>query len=302
MDKALRAGRETDAPFGGVQVVFFGDFLQLPPVVTGADGQTLHDLGYPSPYAFDARVLRELSPTFVEMTEVRRQTDQEFAWLLGRIRNGDEEAVTEINARCVGPHRAGASPVLLTSTNKLAELYNERGLETLPGAPSVFEGKVSEKFGQDRLPAPQLLVLKPGARVMAVRNDPMGRFVNGSLGAVVGVENGKPWVHFDGRRDAVEIEPVTWESVRYEVVDGRVAPTVIGSYKQSPLMPAWAITIHKAQGLTLEDVRVDLGRGAFASGQAYVALSRARSIEGLSLARPLTPRDLLLDPALERFV
>jgi hypothetical protein len=236
------------------------------------------------------------------MTEVRRQSDQEFAWLLGRLRSGDEEAVEEINARCVGPHRATAQPILLTSTNKLAELYNERGLENLPGAPTVLEGKVSEKFGQDRLPAPQILVLKPRMRVMAVRNDPMSRFVNGSLGTVVGIEGGKPWVHFDGRADAVEIEPVTWESVRYDMIDGKVSPTVVGSYKQAPLMPAWAITIHKAQGLTLEDVRVDLGRGAFASGQAYVALSRARSIEGLSLARPLTPRDLVLDPALERFV
>jgi ATP-dependent exoDNAse (exonuclease V) alpha subunit len=302
MDKALRAAREVDAPFGDVQVVFFGDFLQLPPVVTANDGQILHELGYPSPYAFDARVLRDLSPTYVEMTEVRRQEDAEFIHLLGRLRSGEQEAVAEINARCVGPHRASAAPILLTSTNRLADLYNARGLQSLPGASNVIEGRLSEKFGQDRLPAPQMLELKPRARVMAVRNDPQGRFVNGSLGTVTAIDNPIVSVLFDGRKEAVDIEPVTWESIRYDMVDGKVSPTVIGSYRQSPLMPAWAITIHKAQGLTLEDVRVDLGGGAFASGQAYVALSRARTIEGLSLARPLTPRDLVLDPALERFV
>ncbi len=303
MDGALRQAREIDAPFGDVQVVFFGDFLQLPPVVTARDGQILHELGYPSPYAFDARVLRELSPTFVEMTEVRRQEDQEFIYLLGRLRGGDSEAVAEINARCVGPHRATAAPVLLTATNRLAELYNARGLEALPGPSAVLEGKISDKFGQDRLPAPQILELKPRARVMAVRNDPLARFVNGSLGTVVAVEGSRVHVAFDGRAAVVEVDPVTWESVRYDMIDGKVSPTVVGSYKQAPLTPAWAITIHKAQGLTLEDVRVDLGGGgAFASGQAYVALSRARTIEGLSLARPLTPRDLVLDPALERFV
>jgi hypothetical protein len=302
VDKVLRAAREIDAPFGDVQVVFFGDFLQLPPVVTGADAHVLHELGYPSPYAFDARVLREISPTFVEMTEVRRQSDREFAHLLGRLRGGDAEAVEEINALCVRPHRTGRAAVLLTSTNRLAELYNQQGLAALPGASAVLEGRISEKFGQDRLPAPQILELKPRARVMAVRNDPAGRFVNGSLGTVMDIDAPIVTVRFDGRAEAVEIEPVLWESVRYDLVDGRLAPSVVGTYRQSPLTPAWAITIHKAQGLTLEDVRVDLGRGAFASGQAYVALSRARTIEGLSLARPLTTKDLVLDPALERFI
>ena len=258
IDRALRAAREIQAPFGDVQVVFFGDFLQLPPVVTASDGQVLHDLGYRSPFAFDAQVMRDLTPTTVELTTVHRQTDEEFVWLLGRVRNGDAEAVAEINERCVGPHRASAAPILLTSTNRLAELYNVRGLESLPGEPRVFEGRIADKFGQDRLPAPQMLALKPHARVMAVRNDPAGRFVNGSLGTVLACDEGGVKVLFDGRQEADDVGLVTWESVRYDMIDGKVTPAVMGSYKQVPLAPAWAITVHKAQGLTLEDVRVDL--------------------------------------------
>lgn len=302
MDLALRTARETDAPFGDVQVAFFGDFLQLPPVVTSNDGHLLAELGYRSPFAFDAQVFRDLDASFVEMETVHRQTDEEFIWLLGRLREGDGEAVAEINERCVHPHRASAVPVLLTSTNRLADLYNERGLAQLPGEPVVFEGRIADKFQQDRLPAPQLLALKPGARVMAVRNDAAQRFVNGSLGTVLGFNGPRAVVKFDARADPVEVELVSWDSVRYDLADGRITTSIVGSYKQLPLAPAWAVTVHKSQGLTLEDVRIDLGRGAFASGQSYVALSRCRTIEGLSLARPLTPRDLVLDPALERFL
>ncbi len=303
VDMALRVARETDAPFGDVQVVLFGDFLQLPPVVTRNDAHLLHELDYRSPYAFDAQVFRDLDPTFVEMSIVHRQEDEYFVSLLGRLRGGDHEAVKEINEVCQRPHRAEAIPILLTSTNRLAELYNERGLDALPGAPSVYEGEIADKFQNDRLPAPQILGLKPRARVMAVRNDAAGRFVNGSLGTVLECRDGSVLVKFDARDEPVNVERVTWESVRYDLDGGgKISTNVVGSYKQTPLAPAWAITVHKSQGLTLDDVRIDLGRGAFASGQAYVALSRSRTLEGLSLARPLQPQDLMLDPVLERFL
>lgn len=301
MDAALRRAREVDAPFGDVQVVFFGDFLQLPPVVAGQDGQVLHEMGYRSPFAFDAQILREVEPTTVEMAIVHRQQDDGFIDVLARVRSGDPDAVTILNDECCGPHRTARTPVLLTATNRLADLYNERGLNALPGDPAVYEGKIADRFQKDRLPAPHQLALKPQARVIATRNDAMGRFVNGSLGTVVACEDGRVIVRFDGRDDPVGVEPVSWDSVRYDVNGDTLTKSIVGSYKQVPLTPAWAITIHKSQGLTLEDVRVDLGRGAFASGQAYVALSRARTMEGLSLARPLTPSDLMRDEALERF-
>ncbi len=301
MDAALRAARGSRAPFGGVQIVFFGDFLQLPPVVTQADGQILAELGYRSPYAFDAQVLREIDPVFAEMQIVHRQTDEDFVRLLGRLRAGDPEAVEDLNTLCHRKHRLGAMPVMLCSTNRLADAYNERGVNGLEGPETVFDGTVADTFQRDRFPAPQTLVLKPRMRVMAVRNDPGGRFVNGSLGTVAGCDDTRAHVVFDGRAEPVPVEPAVWESIKYDVTEKGVAASVVGSYKQIPLVPAWAITIHKSQGLTLEDVRIDLGRGAFASGQAYVALSRCRTLEGLSLARPLSPRDLMLDPALERF-
>ncbi len=300
IDLALRAAHQSDAPFGGVPIAAFGDFLQLPPVVTGADAQVLSALDYRSPFAFDAHALRDLDATYVELSIVHRQEDEAFIALLGRLRAGDPEAVEDINARCLRPHRDGATPVLLCATNRLAEAYNERGMAALAGEAATFEGAASEKFQRDRYPAPQLLALKPRARVMAVRNDPAGRFVNGSLGTVVSVEP-EVRVLFDAEREAVTVEPATWESVRYDLEGDQLTTSIVGSYKQLPLTLAWAITIHKSQGLTLDDVRIDLGRGAFASGQSYVALSRCRTLEGLSLARPLTPRDLMLDPALERF-
>ncbi|MCG8440866.1 MAG: DEAD/DEAH box helicase [Caulobacterales bacterium] len=302
IDLAMREARGVNAPFGDAPVAAFGDFLQLPPVVTSADAEVLSQLDYRSPYAFDAQVMRDIDPVFVEMTIVHRQEDETFINLLGRLRAGDPDAVTEINERCHRRHREGAMPVMLASTNRLADAYNERGMNGLPGEPAVFEGALSEKFQRDRLPAAQMLALKVRARVMAVRNDPSGRFVNGSLGTVRAIDGDEVSVLFDGAKEAVTVEPATWESVRYDLDGDTLTTSIVGSYKQIPLALAWAITIHKSQGLTLEDVRIDLGRGAFASGQAYVALSRCRTLEGLSLARPLTPRDLLLDPALERFV
>ncbi len=302
IDHVLRQVRRSDAPFGDVQVVCFGDFLQLPPIVSGQDAQILGEFDYRSPYAFDAHALREAPPEIVEMRIIHRQADETFAGLLDGVRQSDSAAVEALNEACVRPHRTTAAPILLTATNRLADLYNERGLAALSAPATVYEGRTNEKFERDRYPAPPMLALKPHARVMAVRNDPAGRFVNGSLGAVVACGETSVHVAFDGRSDVLEIEPASWDSVKFDVTaEGRVAANIVGSYKQVPLIPAWAITVHKSQGLTLDDVRVDLGRGAFAPGQAYVALSRARTLEGLSLARPLTGGDVMRDPALERF-
>lgn len=302
VDRALRVARKRDEPFGGVPIAAFGDFMQLPPVVTPTDGAVLGQLEYRSPFAFDAHVMREVDPEIVELTIVHRQEDDDFINLLGRLRAGDPQAVEDINDACCRKHRPGKMPVLLCATNALAQAYNARGMDGLAGDPVVFEGAASQTFQRDRYPAPPVLALKPRARVMAVRNDPAGRFVNGSLGTVVALNESEAQVLFDGARTPTPVTPATWESMRYDVEGDQVRASVVGSYKQLPLTPAWAVTIHKAQGLTLEDVRVDLGRGAFASGQTYVALSRCRTLEGLSLARPVKPQDVRLDPALERFI
>jgi ATP-dependent DNA helicase PIF1 len=216
-----------------------------------------------------------------------------------------DEAIKAINLACCRPHRAGHTPVVLAPTNARVDTYNLRGLNALRTPEVFYEAEITGEFelARDRLPAPEILELKVGARVMAVRNDAAQRWVNGSLGTVIRLDDDRAWVQFDGGCEA-EIERVTWERIRYawNSASNRVEATVIGKYKQLPLIHAWASTVHKAQGLTLDDVRIDFDFGAFAPGQTYVALSRARSIAGLSLTRPVRPGDVHIDHRVNAFV
>ena len=307
MDLSLRIARGRDEPFGGVQVVLVGDFLQLAPVVPMAEQQILASLGYEGPYAFHARVLAEARMAGVAFTTVHRQSDPVFVRWLDRLRRGEdvEAAVEAINDACVRPHRDGREPVLLAGTNARVDAYNAAGMAQLPAREQGYLGTSAGEFGLDgdRLPVPERLALKVGARVMSVRNDIARRYVNGSTGTVVGLGDAGARVRFDNGIE-MEVEAETWERIRYAVDEAseRIEAKVVGSYTQLPLVPAWAVTIHKAQGLTLEDVRIDLGSGAFAPGQSYVALSRARSLAGLSLVRPLKARDIRVDPRVVAFV
>ncbi|MEW6255548.1 MAG: DEAD/DEAH box helicase [Pseudomonadota bacterium] len=307
VDRSLRIARDRDEPFGGVQVVLVGDFLQLPPVVPYAEQEMLERMGYGGPFAFDAMALRAQPVARVPFTKVHRQSDDVFIALLGAVRRGVglREAVEGFNATCVRDHRPGVLPVLLTPTNARADAYNQRGLAALSGTERTFAGLLKGEFGLegDRLPVPERLTLKSGARVMALRNDPARRWVNGSVGTVLGIGAHSAVVRLDAG-PTVEIESFTWERTRYGWDDatGRIEAQVVGTYTQLPLAPAWAITMHKAQGLTLEDVRIDFESGAFAAGQAYVALSRARSMEGLSLVRPIRHSDIRFDRRVAAFV
>ena len=207
--------------------------------------------------------------------------------------------------RCIGPHRDGAKPLLLTPTRAAAERHNRNGLLALANRRAAFAAEIERDFavGAANLPAPEHLELAVGARVMAVRNDPQGRFVNGSLGTVTRLGEEGAAVTFDRGKEEHLVEPATWEKVRqqWNAAKNRIENEVVGTYTQLPLIHAWAVTIHKAQGLTLDDVRIDLGAGAFAPGQVYVALSRVRSMAGLSFARPLRPADVIGDPVLPAF-
>jgi ATP-dependent DNA helicase PIF1 len=307
VDWCLRLARDRSDPFGGLQMVLVGDFLQLPPVVPPAEADVLGRMGYLSPYAFDAKVLQQIEITTVPFTTVYRQTDRSLVKNLAHIRCGEmiDEAIKAINLACCRPHRAGHTPVVLAPTNARVDTYNLRGLNALRTPEVVYEAEITGEFelARDRLPAPEILELKVGARVMAVRNDAAQRWVNGSLGTVIRLDDDRAWVQFDGGCEA-EIERVTWERIRYawNSASNRVEATVIGKYKQLPLIHAWASTVHKAQGLTLDDVRIDFDFGAFAPGQTYVALSRARSIAGLSLTRPVRPGDVHIDHRVNAFV
>lgn len=303
MDKHLKIARKSARPFGGVQMLLVGDFYQLPPVVRGEEGRLLEEAGYASPYAFSAHALRDVALTAVQLTEVHRQTDRDFIALLSAIRErrGVEDAVTILNEVCLErslPRR----PVLLCATNAVADSYNMRGLAALGGEPATylgqFEGEPPRAQG-DRFPAPLQLALKRGARVIFTQNDPEGRWVNGSLGTVKALDEDLIVVTLDSG-DEVDVERAVWPQARWtwNAKEGRMEVKEEFKYVQFPLSPAWALTIHKAQGMTLDSVEIDLGRGAFAPGQTYVALSRARSMESVRLARPLTPRDVQVDPAI----
>lgn len=303
MDQHLKVARKSARPFGGVQMLLVGDFYQLPPVVRGEEGRLLEDAGYSSPYAFSAQCLRGAPLHAVELTEVHRQTNQDFIAILSSIRErrGVEEAVTILNTVCLDrslPKR----PVLLCATNAVADNYNSRGLESLPGVAARyaggFEGEAPKQQG-DRFPAPLQLVLKPGARVIFTQNDPEGRWVNGSLGTVKELDETAITVAMDSGGEE-EVERAMWPQARWSwnATENKMEVKEEFKYVQFPLAPAWALTIHKAQGMTLDSVEIDLGRGAFAPGQTYVALSRARSMETLRLTRPISVRDVQVDPAI----
>jgi ATP-dependent exoDNAse (exonuclease V) alpha subunit len=296
IDLVLRKAQDSREPFGGVRLLLVGDFFQLPPVIPQREHAVLAQLGYSGPYAYNSNVLESYPPVHFELSKVYRQRDAEFINLLSNLRvaRDVEETVQEINNICVGPHREGHFPVLLTATNAVADRYNKTGLQELTAKSVEYDSQTKGKFSANRLPVPAQLSLKKGARVMAVRNDPMKRWVNGSLGTVMDLSPEEVFVRFDSDPAIRKIEPEKWDMINYKWNEAelKMVETTTASFQQMPLILAWAVTIHKAQGLTLDDVRIDLGRGAFAMGQTYVALSRARTLAGLSLTMPLRESDV----------
>lgn len=335
IDMRLRTIRSDPRPFGGVQVVMVGDFYQLPPVVTPSVAPILKRMGYLTGFAFSSRVLQDLDLKVATLTKVWRQNDAKLIDVLGRIRidRVHAEDLEWLNATCHRAHREGANPMILTPKKAAAARYNMDGLEALrrgrrmigdlPSGASgeeigevAFQAELEGSFRrpnrkEDDFPVPKTVELLPGARVMAVKNDPGGAFVNGSLGTVYavsssgGVENrAYAEVIFDRTPTPVRVEMMEWEEIKYgwnEKLD-EIDRDVTGVYRQIPLVLGYASTIHKGQGQTLEDVRIDLGSGAFADGQLYVALSRATSAEGLSLKTPVRWSDVRANATAKGFL
>lgn len=303
VDYSLRIHRGQDVPFGGVPLLIVGDFLQLPPIVKRFEVPILRNLGYQSRFVFAAKCMQSISTRTIELTTVHRQADVEFIKFLGNVRLGEDVhgTIAALNSLCHRPHLGSNVPVLLTARNATAELHNARGLQSLPGAKTTYIGKIDGEFPKDeRLRAPEFLDLKIGARVMFVKNDSQKRWVNGSLATVTKLGPKGVWVLLDESGLTHEVAIETWENIKYawDPTENRVKTDVVGRYSQIPLTLAWAITIHKAQGLTLSDVRIDLDGGAFTEGQAYVALSRAKSIQGLSFEKPLKAGDVRVNSRL----
>lgn len=308
IDTFLRInGKDSQRPFGGTQVIMVGDLFQLPPVVGTKEESTLFMRKYSSPFFFSSKVLNDQVIAPVELKKVFRQKDQNFVDILNRLRLGDssDEVLSTINMRLSAP-RPADPPIVLTVTNSRADSINTAGINLLSGEVREYEGTISGKLNieEDKLPSPLHLRLKFNARVMFTKNDKDRRWINGTFGIVIAMKPDSIIVALEGiSDDIVSVQQVSWETYKYiyDEENDKIVPKVTGSYKQFPLVPAWATTIHKSQGKTLPTVMIDLGNGAFAPGQTYVALSRVRRLEDVWLGRAVKKSDVHCDQSVRNF-
>jgi ATP-dependent DNA helicase PIF1 len=302
IDRSLRVNRgRLHEPFGGVRVILIGDIHQLPPVVADSEVQQYLQDEFGGVYFFNAKVFHEWRPKYLELTKKFRQSDAAFGEILDLVADGAvaEEQLEAFNRNVISfealPDRDRYT--ILAPHNQTVYDLNMRFLNALKGKEWTAEAVVSGKFDQSRYPTDHTLRLKVGAKVVLLRNDPQKRWVNGTSAVVAKLNQGRVWINVKGRE--FELERHVWERIKYEydAQKRRIVENVIGSFKQFPIRLAWALTIHKSQGMTLENVYLDLAAGAFAHGQTYVALSRCRSIKALALARPLRQNDIIVDPS-----
>lgn len=310
VDKFLRLnGPDAKRPFGGVQMIFIGDLYQLPPVVSSAEREIFRS-HYASPYFFSAKVMNELALEFVELEKVYRQKDDEFIRLLNAIRNKSitDEDIALFNQRCNPSFEVSGKDlyISLTSTNDLADSINEHRLAQLPGKLWKAQGYTEGEFGEESMPTALELKLKKGAQIMMLNNDSYGRWVNGTIGKIkkfVKNEDGDDVIVAKlDNGETVKIAPFTWKIYKYFLKDEELHSEEIGSFHQYPVRLAFAVTIHKSQGKTFEKVIIDVGRGTFAHGQMYVALSRCTTLDGIVLKNPLKKSHVLMDWQVMKFL
>ncbi|PIS31480.1 AAA family ATPase [Candidatus Saganbacteria bacterium CG08_land_8_20_14_0_20_45_16] len=306
VDKFLRLnGPAKNLPFGGLQMIFFGDLYQLPPVVTSHERHIFQN-HYSSPYFFSARVFQNIKIEYLELEKVYRQKDEQFIGLLNTIRNNSatEPELAVLNQRYLPDFEAKDDfAIYLTTTNLMASELNEKRLEELKGKLRVLEGELLGDFEQNQLPTGINLKLKIGAQVMMLNNDPLRRWVNGTMGKIKKIKQDEIEVELqDGKREIVQ--PFTWEIFHFSFDPkiGQLDSEVVATFTQFPLKLAWAITIHKSQGKTFDKVIIDIGRGTFAHGQMYVALSRCRSLDGIVLKKLLKKSHIFMDWRVVKFV
>lgn len=312
IDSVLRRFRDHTLPFGGVQLLLIGDLAQLTPVVTPEDERMLKPY-YDTPYFFGSKALAQIDYVTIQLEHVYRQQDTTFIDILNEVRNGhpSTQALERLNSRVTGLQAtlaspgSGSLPIRLTTHNQLANFYNESELQKLTGRAFHFQAQVKGTFPDYSYPTAQTLTLKLGAQVMFVKNDPSGqhRYYNGRIGNVTYVDQNKVLVLCEGDKEAIEVEPLEWENTRYTLNERtrEIESDVVGTFRQLPLRLAWAITIHKSQGLTFEHAIIDANQ-SFAPGQVYVALSRCRTLEGLQLAAPLQPQSIINDQRVDSYI
>ena len=310
IDAVLRRFRDHNLPFGGVQLLLIGDLAQLTPVVTPEDERLLKPY-YDTPYFFGSKALQQIDYVTIQLEHVYRQQDESFIKILNEVRNGhpSAEALAQLNSRAILNSQFSILnsqlAIRLTTHNHLANYYNESELQKLPGRSYSYRAEIKGTFPDYSYPTAETLELKVGAQVMFVKNDPSGEhlYYNGRIGRVMEASEKHLTVYCEGDANAIEVEPLEWENTRYTLneVTREIESEVQGTFKQLPLRLAWAITIHKSQGLTFDHAIIDANQ-SFAPGQVYVALSRCRTLEGLTLATPLEARSIINDQRVDSYI
>ena len=310
IDAVLRRFRDHNLPFGGVQLLLIGDLAQLTPVVTPEDERLLKPY-YDTPYFFGSKALQQIDYVTIQLEHVYRQQDESFIKILNEVRNGhpSAEALAQLNSRAILNSQFSflnsQLAIRLTTHNHLANYYNESELQKLPGRSYSYRAEIKGTFPDYSYPTAETLELKVGAQVMFVKNDPSGEhlYYNGRIGRVMEASEKHLTVYCEGDANAIEVEPLEWENTRYTLneVTREIESEVQGTFKQLPLRLAWAITIHKSQGLTFDHAIIDANQ-SFAPGQVYVALSRCRTLDGLTLATPLEARSIINDQRVDSYI
>lgn len=308
VDSVLRRFRDRTKPFGGVQLLMIGDLQQLTPVVTDEEADLLRQY-YPTPYFFGSRALAKIDYVTIELKEVYRQQDEDFIRILNDVRKGfpSMETINTLNSRYIPDFQSDQDEgyIRLVTHNNMANTYNEQQLEQIDEPLHCFDAQISGTFPEYSYPTDVRLELKTGAQVMFVKNDPSAekRYYNGKIGHVAEILDDVILVQCPGEEEAVAVEQLEWENSRYIINEHtqEMETEVQGVFRQYPLRLAWAITIHKSQGLTFDKAVIDAA-SSFASGQVYVALSRCRTLDGMVLASPLRQNSVMTDIRVEDYI